>query len=119
MSTKIARKELILVIAVVGLLLAALAMRSSNATLAQKAQKPTLKDAVTKKSASSIEANPGFVLVQKGESEFTVMSNDREIVGSISCGSCGSEGRCRTRLIKRLGTCAGCNGGRDCSVNPF
>lgn len=83
-------------------------------------KKPTLRDAVTKKSANEIEAKPGFELVVSGESTFTVRRADtKDIVGSIKCGICPG-GRCRARILGG-GRCKGCGSdtGRDCVIDPF
>ena len=84
-------------------------------------KKATLREAVTKKSPSEIEAKPGFELVLKGESGFTVRrAGTKEIVGSLGCSVCPG-GKCRAKIISGGGACRGCGSstGRDCTYDPF
>ncbi|MEP7273704.1 MAG: hypothetical protein ABI882_19555 [Acidobacteriota bacterium] len=87
----------------------------------QATEKTSLREAVIKKSTSTIEAKPGFELVQQGESEITVRrASTKEVLGSVKCGVCPG-GRCRARVTGGSGGCKGCGSstGRDCTYDAF
>ncbi len=88
---------------------------------ATEKKKPTLRDAVTKKSASEIAARKGFELTLSGDTGFTVRRSDtKEIVGSVKCGVCPG-GKCQAKIFGGGGACKGCGSstGRDCTYDPF
>jgi hypothetical protein len=121
MSNKSTKKKLMLVIAAVGLLLAALAVRSGNYAQAQDAKKPTLKDALTRVAPHTIRANTGFILEKTGEREITVRrATNRVVVGKVGCSICPG-GKCQSIIKDGQGTCSGCGKttGSDCTYDPF
>jgi hypothetical protein len=130
MSKETLKSKKWLVVLSASLLLCALiavpaALTSAQNTKGEKQtekKKPTLREAVTKKSPSEIEAKPGFELVLKGESGFTVRrASTKEIVGSVGCSICPG-GKCHAKIIGGGGgACRGCGSstGRDCTYDPF
>jgi hypothetical protein len=77
-----------------------------------------LKDALTRESDGAIRVKSGFTLEVAGENGFTVRSHQKDIVGSVSCGSCPG-GQCRAKLLPpNRGFCVGCGGG-SCLISPF
>jgi hypothetical protein len=110
---------LCVLVAVPAVLTSAQSKKEGQAKVEKK--KPTMRDAVTRKSASDIEPRPGFEIVLKGDNGFTVRRSDtKEIIGSAHCGVCPG-GNCKARIFGSGGGCRGCgdSNGRSCTVDPF
>lgn len=110
---------LCVLVAVPAVLTSAQSKKEGQAKVEKK--KPTMRDAVTRKSASDIEPRPGFEIVLKGDNGFTVRRSDtKEIIGSAHCGVCPG-GNCKAKIFGSGGGCRGCgdSNGRSCTVDPF
>ena len=120
MSNNSTKKKLMLVIVAVGLLLAALTVRSGNYAQAQDERKVTLKDALTRVAPNTVRTNTGFTLEKTSDTEFTVYrASTRVVIGKVSCSVCPG-GKCSgTARDGAQAKCEGCGIDRDCTIDPF
>lgn len=111
------RKKSVYTALLCGLLITAI---SGAFTQAQSKKEPTLKDAFTRISKSQVKLNEGFEWTKKSDKSAAVMHKaSKKVMGDLGCGVCPG-GTCTFLFdTPTKGSCHGCGGNRDCTLDPF
>jgi hypothetical protein len=111
------KKKTICTALLCGLLVAVL---SAAFTQAQNKKEITLKDSFTRINKSQVKLNDGFEWTKKSDKSVGVMHKaSKKVLGDLGCGVCPG-GTCTFLFdTPTKGSCHGCGGNRDCTIDPF